>query len=91
MWKYCISIPTNGDEIVFPVYYDGTEASDYEQALDGVTLQELATMFPEWDDNIGDNIATLDMNTPNVLLSDHQDHIEDRNEECDNSCTGSIW
>ena len=48
MWNSCNSI----EGLDFPVYYKGTEPSDYDQActvlaMDGVTLQELATMFPD--------------------------------------------
>jgi len=43
----------------FPVYYKGTQPSDYDQActvlaMDGVTLQELANIFPDSHNDIDD-------------------------------------
>jgi hypothetical protein len=59
-------------------------------ALDGVTLQELATMFPASDNDIDNDIANMDMNPPDVFMSQNFDHMENTNEACDNSLTGSI-
>ena len=100
-WKYGNRIDTNGEDFIqegldFPVYYEGTEPSHYDQActvlaMDGVTLQELATIFPDAEINMEDNIETLlEMNRHNSLLSNDQDEIEDRHEDCDNSQTESI-
>ena len=59
--------------------------------MEGVTLQELATIFPDAEINMEDNIGTLlEMNRHNSLLSNDQDEIEDRHEDCDNSQTESI-
>jgi hypothetical protein len=59
-------------------------------ALDGVTLQQLATMFPASDNDIDNDIANMDMNPPDVFMSQNFDHMENTNEDCDNSLTGSI-
>ena len=58
MWNSGNSI----EGLDFPVYYKGTEPSDYDQActvltMDGVTLQELATIFPDFENNDIDDIC----------------------------------
>ena len=63
MWKSGNSI----EGLDFPVYFKGTEPSDYDQAcsvltMDGVTLQELATIFPDSDNNIDDTCDDISTN-----------------------------
>ena len=59
--------------------------------MECVTLQELATIFPDVKINMEDNIETLlDMNRHNSLLSNDQDEIVDIQEDCDYSQTESI-
>ena len=57
-------------------------------ALDGITLQELATIFPASGDDINDDIANMDINPTDVSISEKFDNIENANEDCDNSLTG---